>query len=166
VTVAIYNLVKSAHDIYVFVHVSDIEDNIYLVGANHNLANWPLRCHRWGIRWCQFPSMLSPQPCGTQSCSDCCDHQSWWCVTWSHYRWTKMLHLSGHCLFVFDKNGSIVSESIDNSNLIDLISILFWLDNFRFSHAPMQKTKIVTSFVHWQWWIFMVMLQSTVKTRL
>jgi hypothetical protein len=41
-------------------------------------------------------------------------------AAWSqHYRWTRMLHLSGYCPFVFEKNDSIFSESIHTSNVID-----------------------------------------------
>jgi hypothetical protein len=32
-------------------------------------------------------------------------------LTWSHYRSAKMLHLSGHCPFVFDKNDSILTKT-------------------------------------------------------
>jgi hypothetical protein len=36
----------------------------------------------------------------------------------------------------------------------DFDSILIGFDNFLFcTCVRMQKTKIVTSFVHWQWWI-------------
>jgi hypothetical protein len=51
----------------------------------------------------------------------------------------------------------LLSKSAHNSNMIDFILIQF--------NSCMQKTKIITSFHHWQWWIFMTTLQSTMKTR-
>jgi hypothetical protein len=77
---------------------------------------------------------------------------------WSHYRWTKMLHLSGRsCPFNFYKNDSIFSESIHNSNMID--SILIQFNNFCFSHGCACKKQKLShrSFIDndgFLWWCY------------
>jgi hypothetical protein len=52
-----------------------------------------------------------------------------------------MVHLFGHCPFIFEKNDSVFSESIHDSNMIDSIIFVFHLR----THAQYENCHIIRS---------------------